>query len=73
MFVWIFYELLYLITHRHHVLSNLCKELDLMGIDATAIKLDLPFAAYGYHSLTVTIEKGSRYIWQLYLTDLRHL
>lgn len=29
-----------------------------MGIDATSIKLDLPFATYGYHSLTKTKEKG---------------
>jgi putative transposase len=57
-FVWIFYELLNLITHRHHALSRLYGELSLMGIDATSIKLDLPFAAYGYHSLTGTIEKG---------------
>jgi hypothetical protein len=30
-----------------------------MSIDATSIKLDLPFATYGYHSLTKTIEKRS--------------
>ena len=58
MFVWIFCELLYLIIHKHHALSKLCKELTLMGIDAASIKLDLPFATYGYHSLTKTIEKG---------------
>jgi len=56
--VWIFYELLNIIIHRHHALSRLYKEFDLMGIDAASIKLDLPFAAYGYHSLTGTIEKG---------------
>jgi Transposase DDE domain. len=27
-------------------------------INATSIKLDLPFAAYGHHSLTKMIEKG---------------
>lgn len=29
-----------------------------MGIDATSIKLNLPFSSYGYYSLTNTIEKG---------------
>lgn len=57
-FVWTFYELLYLIAHRHNAPSRVCKEFCLMGIDATSIKPDLPFAAYGYHSLTGTIEKG---------------
>jgi hypothetical protein len=57
-FVWIFYELLYLILHKHHALSKVCKELTLIGIDATSIMLDLPFATYGYHSLTQSIEKG---------------
>jgi hypothetical protein len=32
-FVWIFYELLCIILHKHHALSKLCKELFLMGID----------------------------------------
>jgi hypothetical protein len=40
-FVWIFYELLNIIIHRHHALSRLCKELCLMGIDATSIKRDI--------------------------------
>ena len=30
----------------------------IQGIDATSIILDLPFAEYGYHSLTKTTEKG---------------
>lgn len=58
MFVWIFYELLYTILHKHHVFSEIYKEFSLMGIDATSIKLDLPFATYGHYSLTNTIEKG---------------
>jgi len=51
-FVWIFCELLYTIIHKHHALSKLCKELTLMGIDATSIKLDLPFATYGHISFS---------------------
>gem|GEM_PF-6683599 len=29
-----------------------------MGIDATSIKLNLPFSSYGFYPLTNTIEKG---------------
>lgn len=57
-FVWIFYELLYSIIHKYHALSKIYDELDLMGIDATSIKLNLPFSSYGHYSLTNTIEKG---------------
>jgi putative transposase len=32
--------------------------LTVLGIDSTTILLNLPFAEYGYHSLTKTIEKG---------------
>jgi hypothetical protein len=47
-FVWIFYELLNRAMHRHHALKQICKELTVLGIDATTIILDLPFAEFGY-------------------------
>lgn len=57
-FVWIFSELLDQAVRKRHALKQICKELTLLGIDSTTIPLDLPFAEYGYHSLTKTIERG---------------
>jgi len=57
-FEWIYSELLNQTVRRRHALKQICKELIILGIDATTIPLDLPFAEYGYHSLTNTIEKG---------------
>jgi hypothetical protein len=56
--VWIFSELLNQAVRERHALKQICKELTVLGIDSTTILLNLPFAEYGHHSLTKTIEKG---------------
>ena len=57
-FVWIFYELLYKIIHKHHALQRICKDLLIAGIDTTSILIKSYFSEKGYCGLTKRVEEG---------------
>jgi hypothetical protein len=57
-FVWIYYELLYKIIHKHHALQRICKDLLIAGIDTTSILIKSYFSEKGYCGLTKMIEEG---------------
>lgn len=57
-FVWIYYELLYKIIHKHHALQRICKDLLVAGIDTTSILIKSYFSEKGYCGLTKMIEEG---------------
>ncbi|MDI6642350.1 MAG: transposase, partial [Elusimicrobiota bacterium] len=57
-FVWIYYELLYKIIHKHHALQRICKDLLIAGIDTTSILIKSYFSALGYCGLTKKVEEG---------------
>ena len=57
-FVWIYYELLYKIIHKHHALQRICKDFLIAGIDTTSILIKSYFSALGYCGLTRRVEEG---------------
>ncbi len=57
-FVWIYYELLYKIIHKHHALQQICKDLLIAGIDTTSILIKSYFSEKGYCGLTKRVEEG---------------